>query len=240
MSLNQVGILFNFLAGFLLAPDIFGEEKLLKWDHDLKKLLFRLAGKVRNFNFQSSSDSKSDYFFNVLVGGIVSIVIFYFLSFPLRAFYQLLSEAESLSGLTQSLQAKIDHYNPDDLLPFIGYFILMILFFSLLTIRDLILYFKTRKKMYTPILIVTLFLLSVGLLGMFSPPMLILLWMVVALVFFGLIGVIFLCASLVALAGLSVQLLILSLANQRGLRGAITAIGVISFIVGNILQFLAG
>lgn len=30
MPLNQLGIIFNFLAGFLLAPDIFEQEKLIK------------------------------------------------------------------------------------------------------------------------------------------------------------------------------------------------------------------
>jgi hypothetical protein len=39
MSINQIGNLLNFVAGFLLAPDIFGEEKLIKWQQALQKVL---------------------------------------------------------------------------------------------------------------------------------------------------------------------------------------------------------
>src|SRR5688572_20316993 len=42
MSINQIGILFDFLAGFLLAPEIFGEQKLIQWENNLKIILKRM------------------------------------------------------------------------------------------------------------------------------------------------------------------------------------------------------
>jgi len=47
MLLNQIGILFNFLAGFLLAPDIFGEKKLIEWENSIKNRLRRSENLLR-------------------------------------------------------------------------------------------------------------------------------------------------------------------------------------------------
>jgi hypothetical protein len=157
MSINQCGVLLNFLAGILLAPHIFGEKKLKDWEDNFKAMIPRIERRFLKMTFISSDrEDKPSYLFYFL-GSVVGILFFLcgggiMMSIPNR----LLLSAPSVSSFFQNV---------------------------------------------IQILLLSLLLLLGGAL----------------------------------LAGIN-----RGLANQYGLEGVMTVLGVLFFVIGNLLQFLAG
>jgi hypothetical protein len=84
------------------------------------------------------------------------------------------------------------------------------------------------------------FLLFIGLLSFFNASLsYLILFVIVAPAILLILLLIFLAVTLFALLGTALGFLIWTLSNKKGLRGALTVLGIASFILGNILQFLA-
>jgi hypothetical protein len=107
--LNRTGIILNFLAGFLLAPEIIGIERLQKLETEIETKINNLETRfrpIRDYKKISKNDDPEGYWILTLGGGIIFIPTIFIIAlvalpivigFTCFFIYGLLSAAHSQS-----------------------------------------------------------------------------------------------------------------------------------------------
>ncbi|GAA6623626.1 hypothetical protein [Scytonema sp. NUACC26] len=68
-TLNRVGIILNFLAGFLLAPDLIGKDKLSQLEKRLKPSFANLMSNLNTFLDKFVGNFYRDFFYKIPIIG---------------------------------------------------------------------------------------------------------------------------------------------------------------------------
>jgi hypothetical protein len=242
MSLNQIGIIMNFLAGLLLAPQIFGEDKLISWGKVWVNFLIRPREKLLktvNALVDDLEDEKPLAAFRKFLGYAIA-----FLSFIMWAVVNL--TAVTYMFVFPSQQAVINrlqeflHTNPKDmdemyLLFFFIFFLLSLMLFAGIFYLHLVM----NQKLNIRLLLISIAIIVISLLSIANKAFGITILWIVTFPFI-IITPVVLFSIIVGLLGIILESLMLSLSRHEGLKGIFTALGVISFFLGSILQFIAG
>ena len=239
MSINQIGIIFNFLAGFLLAPDIFGEDKLIGWENTVKNTLHRMERALTKMflRFVSSDGERPQYRFFALFAGALTLFLLCVLITLWREPYILLSASPSTSTFLQNVLQ--DRYS-NEFSDFAWIFLIIGVLSALFMYREYIWHVKGKAKVNVPILIGLLFFFSLSILSIFNRSLSYLLLTIAGTLLFSFPILGLLLILLIGVSGIMLDFLIGSISRKEGIKGTFTTLGVLSFVIGNLLQFFAG
>ena len=241
-SLNQVGIFFSFLSGILLARDIFGEERLIMWDRSLRVALRKINHnliRVSLFFSPTVLNLRPNYlgsFASLLVIGVFLAVPIFITVILYAIPYWLWLEAGSTTIFVQNI---IRNVYGKSFQPLSVLFLAMLAVSVIKSVIAFISYRRGKQNLeLTNLMFIILWFLT-GLFGIINVFVGYLFFLVSAspvLLFFS----IFFISLIVELVRAALELLLRAVLRKRGLRGTFTVLGVLFFILGNILQFFAG
>jgi hypothetical protein len=212
--LNRTGIILNFLAGFLMAPDIIGRQRLNRWESSIEKQLLFVVTPFSKITARLLNYIKSDKTIPWLLGKNIerSLILFTFASIAVTPgiFYFAANE----TGLVF-----ISDYKP-----------FVIFFFKTLVIT--LIYFKVIDffTKYVPDIINAL----VGLCLFFFT---LALGFIVIGVYVGIV-LLFIYVIPKLLSDL-ISFILKRMEGQDRFASAFVICGVVFFIIGNLLQLIA-
>lgn len=250
-NLNRLGLILNFAAGFLLAPELIGHQRIQRWEDRIE----RLGGMLNTVLGSETDDSPRAR----RLGGVASILLMCLVVYLVYG-WLFWSEASdefnaflivSLVGLATAISLKgramVDRGMPDMTSPSLFRVAWSQIVFAAV-INSLTLYELGAVACLTMAALGYICLLGLFLVVKPSPstqptqsgPILTLLLIPVAIVFWPmLVGILALSPLFVAAILCGRFLLYVMDPERYRLRGRLVTIGIGAFILGNALQFVA-
>jgi hypothetical protein len=241
--INRFGIIFNFIAGFLLAPELIGSKRLKKWENRIENSISNIAPSFRKFvnSVWEYASIMLVFIALILIAIAISSVFFrdrlalFFTQFYAKAQTELIIErnTSSIIGSLRNEALSIRDESP---------FVLAINGFLLLAsyITPIILF--NRHATGNTIVKLVKLLKSIAIVTLIFIVLAVLSFVLLKIFFFETLFILFafFLVWFLTLACLPLFRFILTrLAGEDKLRSNLMAIGVFFFIIGNLLQLIA-